>query len=159
MMYEAIRDGFGTTVPFVRHAGITLREVGCGTATAALPDQPELRNHIGTLHAGALFTLGETASGAAVAGAIAPILADSRPLATSARIEYLRAARGEIVATAIIAEAEGLQARVVSEGRVSVPVRVALQDSKGVEVGRLEVDWIILGPRPRAAAPAGVDQT
>lgn len=149
MNYDAIRDGFGITVPFVRHAGITLREVGCGFATAVLADRPELRNHVGTMHAGALYTLGETASGAAIAGAIAPILAEARPLATAARIEYLRAARGEIIATATIAEAETLQARVASQGRVAVLASVGLRDAIGTEVARLAVDWTVIGRRPR----------
>ena len=150
MMYDAIRDGFGMAVPFVRHAGIKLTDVGCGVATAVLADTAELRNHVGALHAGVLYTLGETASGAAIAGALAPILEEVRPLATAARIEYLKAARGEIIATATLAEAQTLQARVVSEGRVSVQVQVSLRDAKDVEVARLEVDWIVLGPRPKA---------
>jgi acyl-coenzyme A thioesterase PaaI-like protein len=108
-----------------------------------------MRNHVGTLHAGALFTLGETASGAAIAGALAPILGEVRPLATAARIQYLRSARGEIVATATIPEAGTLQARVASEGRVAVLASVSLRDTKGTEVARLEVDWMVLGPRPR----------
>jgi acyl-coenzyme A thioesterase PaaI-like protein len=149
MMYDAIRDGFGMAVPFVRHAGIQLTEVGCGVATAVLADTAELRNHVGTLHAGVLYTLGETASGAAIAGALAPILSEVRPLATAARIQYLKAARGEIIATATVAEADSLQARVASEGRVSVLVTVSLRDGKDVEVVRLEVDWTILGPRPK----------
>jgi len=149
MNYDAIRDGFGMAVPFVRHAGITLREVGCGVATAVLADAAELRNHVGTLHAGALYTLGETASGAAIAGAIAPILEEVRPLAMVARIEYLRPARGEIIATATIPEPDALQAQVVSKGRVTVLARVSLRDAKDVEVARLEVDWMVLGPRPR----------
>lgn len=149
MKYDAIRDGLGMAVPFVRHAGITLQEVGCGVATAVLADTKELRNHVGTLHAGALFTLGETASGAAIAGAIAPILEEVRPLATAARIEYLKPARGEIIATATIPEAEMLQAQVVSKGRVAVLAKVNLRDSKDAEVGRLEVEWTILGRRPR----------
>ena len=153
MNYDAIRDGFGMAVPFVRHAGIKLRDVGCGIATAVLADTAELRNHVGTLHAGALFTLGETASGAALAGAIAPILEEVRPLATAARIEYLKAARGEIIATATIPEAETLQAQVVSKGRVAVVAKVSLRDSTDTEVGRLEVEWTILGPRPRVSEP------
>lgn len=151
MNYEAIREGMGMAVPFVRHAGITLQDVGCGVATAVLADKTEFRNHVGTLHAGALFTLGETASGAAIAGAIAPILEKVRPLATAARIEYLKAARGEIIATATIPEAETLQAQVVSKGRVAVLAKVSLRDSKDTEVGHLEVEWTILGPRPQAS--------
>jgi len=149
MMYDAIRDGFGMAVPFVRHAGITLTEVGCGVATAVLADMAELRNHVGTLHAGVLYTLGETASGAAIAGAVAPILGEVRPLATAARIQYLKAARGEIIATATVAEADSLQARVISEGRVAVLAQVSLRDANGTEVARLEVDWTVLGPRPK----------
>ncbi|HJT42827.1 MAG TPA: DUF4442 domain-containing protein [Rhizomicrobium sp.] len=149
MDYDTIRDGLGTAVPFVRHAGITLQEVGCGIATAMLADAAEFRNHLGTLHAGALYTLGETASGAAIAGAIAPILGEVRPLATAARIEYLRSARGEIIATATISEASSLQAQVAAKGRVAVLVHVSLRDAKGTDVARLEVDWTVLGPRPR----------
>jgi acyl-coenzyme A thioesterase PaaI-like protein len=110
-------------------------------------DTTEHRNHLGTLHAGALFTLGETASGAAIAGAIAPILQDAKPLAKTARIEYLRPARGEITATATIPDPSALQARVSSNGRVSVLASVRLHDATGAEVARIEVDWIVIGRR------------
>src|SRR5262245_52594317 len=56
-------------VPFAHHARVDVLEIGEGTGRARMPDSPELRNHIQSLHAGALFTLGETASGSAMLGA------------------------------------------------------------------------------------------
>lgn len=38
-------------------------EMGPGTATVRLPERPELGNHVGAQHAGALFTAAEAASG------------------------------------------------------------------------------------------------
>jgi hypothetical protein len=72
----------GSNVPFTSHAGVTIVDVGSGEAT------------------GALFTLGETASGAAMAGAIAPVLMGVRPVASNANIAYVRSARRTITATA-----------------------------------------------------------
>lgn len=132
----------------MQYLGIALHEVTCGAATATIADIPEHRNHLGTLHAGALFALGETASGAAIAGAIAPILQDAKPLAKTARIEYLRPARGEITATATIPDPGALQALVCANGRVNVLASVTLHDSTGAEVGRVEVDWVVIGRRP-----------
>ena len=80
-LYETIRTQMTSTVPFARHAGVTITEVADGRAFARLPETPESVNHIGSQHAGALFTLGETASGAAMAGAFAQVLLAIRPVA------------------------------------------------------------------------------
>eukprot|EP01041_Mallomonas_annulata_P024890 gene24889-biopygen17735 len=66
-----VRDGMADTVPFARHTGVVLDEVGDGSAIVSLPASAEILNHVATVHAGALFTLAETASGAAMAGALA----------------------------------------------------------------------------------------
>ena len=49
-------------LPFTKRIGVLAEESG----HLALADDPTLQNHIGTVHAGALFTLGEAASGVAV---------------------------------------------------------------------------------------------
>ena len=68
MVYERIKQQMMDTLPLVRTLGIRIDEIGNGTAKVSMPDDPKLHNHLGTPHAGALFTLAETASGAAMAG-------------------------------------------------------------------------------------------
>ena len=68
-VFDLLREQLGKTVPFANHVGVEIVEVGEGTATARLDEQPHTRNHIGSQHAGALFTLAEAASGGAMAGA------------------------------------------------------------------------------------------
>ena len=69
-------------------------------AVCVLPDREDLHNHVGGPHAGALFALGETASGAVVLGAFADQLGRATPLAVRADIAYQKLARGDVTATA-----------------------------------------------------------
>lgn len=88
------------TVPFARTLGITFDSVGDGQAVSRLPDRPDLHNHVAGPHAGALFTLAESASGAAMLSMLGDQLERAVPLATSATIEYRKLAKGEVHAEA-----------------------------------------------------------
>src|SRR5258706_7795561 len=77
--YETIRAQMAAAVPFARHVGIELVEIVPGKGVATLDETATSVNHIGSQHAGALFTLGETASGAAMAGAFAALPARNPP--------------------------------------------------------------------------------
>src|ERR1700709_2440980 len=92
----------GTAVPYIGHMGMEGTAMSEGAATALLPDRPELHNHVGSQHAGALFGGAETASGAAFVGAFAARMGDLPPLARSAEIAYLKVARGPIEARATL---------------------------------------------------------
>lgn len=70
--------------------------MGPGTATIRLPDDPRLSNHVGSQHAGGLFTAAEAASGGAFISVFADRMAEIRPLARSAGIEYEKLAKGPI---------------------------------------------------------------
>ena len=63
MVYELIKKQMSETLPFARLLGISIDRIGPGTAEVSMPDDAKLHNHLGTPHAGALFTLAETASG------------------------------------------------------------------------------------------------
>jgi acyl-coenzyme A thioesterase PaaI-like protein len=67
-MHDLILTDRRQAVPFARHVGVELLTMGDGEASAQLAKRPEGLNHIATHHAGALFTLVEAASGAAMAG-------------------------------------------------------------------------------------------
>ncbi len=101
----ALAAGMTQTVPFVGTVGVTFLDValdGSGgvRAVLALPDEHRLHNHVGGAHAGAIFTLGETASGAVVLAAFGDQLSRATPLAVRAEIAYRKLAMGEVRATA-----------------------------------------------------------
>ena len=103
-VYEMIRQSMPHTVPFAKHTGIDLTEVGDGHATASLTQSPETTNHIGSIHAGALFTLAETAAGGAVAAGFAPFMLNMKAIPTDMSIQLQSRARGNVTATAFFAE-------------------------------------------------------
>ena len=107
-----------------------------------LPDAANLHNHVGSQHAGALFSAGEAASGGAFVGAFAEHMGAITPLAKSAQIDYRKLAKGPIDATATLSEdRESLLARLEADGRVEFPVTVELTDAKGQNVASMTVQW------------------
>ncbi len=140
--FDMIKSHLGENVPFARHAGVTITDVSEGAATAALDETAQSVNHIGSQHAGALFTLGETASGAAMAGLFADRLLAIRPLATQATIGYRKIAKGRIIAKAHVdGSAEALRAALDRDGRARFDVKVALENENGAEVATMTVEW------------------
>lgn len=142
MDYEALRAGMGQMVPFNNHIGLEIIEIGDGTATVRLPGGEHMNNHVGSQHAGGLFSAAEAASGGAMLGAFAEIMGDVTPLARSARIEYLKLAKGPIDASAALGEPKAdIAGRLEADGRVQFPVEVDLIDGDGTKVAEMTVDW------------------
>ncbi|HEU0130726.1 MAG TPA: YiiD C-terminal domain-containing protein [Mycobacteriales bacterium] len=138
---SALPQLFAAAVPFAATLGIEYGEVAPGRAVARLADDPAKHNHIGTLHAGALFALGESASGLAMMATIADRLAGVTPLAARAEIEYRKVARGDVTATARIDGVDGVLATLDEAGKVRFPVVVELADAAGEVCAVLTVDW------------------
>jgi uncharacterized protein (TIGR00369 family) len=149
--FDAIAQGMTQAVPFAGHLGLQITNIGEGESVVILPERPELTNHVGSQHAGALFTLAETASGAAFVGAFAERLGDVTPLARSAEISYEKIAKGQIEATAKLGvpKDEALAA-LDAEGKVEFPCEVVLSDGDGQRVATATVHWHI-----RLNQPAG----
>lgn len=142
MTYELIRQQLGTTVPFAKHVGVELEKIEKGRAVAQLPFRPEGLNHIGTQHAGALFTLGEAASGAAMAGVFAPILLEIRPVAAEAAIRFLAVAKGPVRADASVSDdADALLRSVKTDGKAVFRVLVNMTAEDQTRVAEMTVDW------------------
>jgi acyl-coenzyme A thioesterase PaaI-like protein len=139
--YEAMKAGLGEAVPFVKTIGLEYVELGPGIATVRLPDRPEQANHVGSQHAGTLFTVAETASGGAFVSAFAERLGEVTPLAKSARISYEKIAKGPIDATATLADADGLLEALDEDGKVEFAIDVELKDAGGNRVATATVDW------------------
>jgi acyl-coenzyme A thioesterase PaaI-like protein len=140
--YEAMKAGLQQAIPFNTHLGLEVAEVGDGRGVVLLPDSGSLHNHVGSQHAGALFSAGEAASGAAFVGAFAERMGEITPLARSAQIDYLKLAKGPIVATSrLSAEKADLLERLDADGKVEFQVEVKLADQDGVDVASMTVDW------------------
>jgi acyl-coenzyme A thioesterase PaaI-like protein len=140
MDYEALKQGLRAAVPFVQLLELEYVDLGPGTATVRLPERVEMTNHVGSQHAGGLFTAAETASGAAFVGAFAERLGEITPLAKSADISYEKIAKGPIDATATLDD-DGLIDRLEADGKVEFQIEVVLKDSGGQQVASATVDW------------------
>lgn len=139
-----LAETMSVAVPFARHARVTVTAAGPEGATAAIPDAPELLNHVGSQHAGALFTLAEAASGAAMMGAFADVMLGVTPLVRQAGIRYLKVARGPIEAKARLSDAlDLLRANLAKDGRVDFKVLVELVDGAGQLIADAEYDWAL----------------
>jgi acyl-coenzyme A thioesterase PaaI-like protein len=140
--FDLIAKGMTQAVPFAGHLNVEITEITAGEATVLLPDLPELKNHVGSQHAGALFTAAETASGAAFVGAFAERMGDVTPLARSAEIAYEKIANGEITAKARLGvDAAEALATLDAEGKVEFPCEVELSDGDGQRVASATVHW------------------
>jgi uncharacterized protein (TIGR00369 family) len=150
--FDAIAQGMTQAVPFAGHLGLDITSVAEGEAVVRLPDRPELTNHVGSQHAGALFTVAETASGAAFVGAFAERLGEVTPLARQAEITYEKIAKGPIDATAKLGtpKDEAL-ATLDADGKVEFPCEVTLADESGLQIATATIRWHVRLNKPAAA--------
>jgi acyl-coenzyme A thioesterase PaaI-like protein len=150
--FNAIAQGMTQAVPFAGYLGLDITNVAAGEAVVVLPERAELTNHVGSQHAGALFTVAEAASGAAFVGAFAERMGEVTPLARSAEISYEKIAKGPIEARARLAvPAEEALATLDSEGKVEFPCEIELADGSGTQVATATVHWHVRLNKPAAA--------
>ena len=122
----------GRMVPYSGTISPDVLELEPGRALVALVERRRLRNHFNSVHAIALANLGELASGLAMTLALP---ADVRGIPVRIEVDYLKKARG----------------RIVAEGRAAVPVVVAadtdatataeMRNETGEVVATIVVRW------------------
>lgn len=153
--FDAIAKGMTHAVPFAGYLGLEITSVGEGEAVVVLPERTELTNHVGSQHAGALFTVAETASGAAFVGAFAERLGEVTPLARNAEISYEKIAKGPIEASARlgVSQADAL-ATLDADGKVVFPCEVELTDGSGQRVATATIHWHVRLNKPAEAEAA-----
>lgn len=125
----------GRHVPYTGSISPEVVELTPGKVRVAMRDRPRLRNHLRSLHAVALTNLGELATGLAVTSSLP---SDARGIPTGFSIEFLKKARGRIVARCE-ADVDGS-----SEVR-DIDVEADLMDDAGDVVARFTARWRV-GP-------------
>ncbi len=137
-------DMLAAAVPMVRTLNLEFVEVSPERAVLRLPDQPEYHNHVGGPHAGAMFTLAESASGAIVLTAFGDQLSRAVPLAVRAEIHYRKLAMGPVTATATLGRpAADVVAELEAGTRPEFPVSITLRREDGDVTGEMAVVWTL----------------
>lgn len=144
---EHVKTMLTDMIPFIRTVGLKLDDVGQGVAIATLPSRVQVQNHLGTAHAGAVYTLGESASGGVVLSLFADLLPGVFIALKSATVSHLMATPGDVKAHARL---DGIP-RVVREsyeadGRVDFDVVVDMSVGE-VATARVVYTWAVRAPR------------
>ena len=147
MSAEKIHQMLASLVPFVDTVGLVITEVGPGTATATLASRRAVHNHIGTVHAGALYTVGESATGAVVLGLFGDLLPGLFIALKSASVAHLKARPGDLVASArLVGDPRELRAAYEQSGKADFDVEVSFS-VEGTEVATVTYRWAVRQPR------------
>ena len=134
-------------VPFVKTVGIGHKNADQMT----LSNDPRLQNHLGTLHAGVLYTLAETQSGLALMRLFPDLQEEVIPLLRSGGLKYRYPVTESVVATADVSqeEQERFMKRFLEKGRATVTVTVTLQTEEGQICAEGEFVWFVRTHSPQ----------
>ncbi|MTD58225.1 DUF4442 domain-containing protein [Amycolatopsis pithecellobii] len=142
--YELLRRIVGRLIPFGSHAGVEVTELGPDRAIAEIPDEPQLGNHMRTVHAGALFLAADIAGACAFVGAAVPALGSIGSFVLrDARISFRKPALGRIRAIGML-DPRDIRTVLAAAGdqRVEVDGRALMYDANDVLVGKVTLDYV-----------------
>src|SRR5690606_10400184 len=140
----SIGEMLAATVPMARTLDLRFIETTPQRACLSPPGHAHYHNHVGGPHAGAMFTLGESASGAIVLAAFGDQLARAVPLAVRAEIAYRKLAMGPVTATATLGRpAAEVVAELDAGKRPEFPVSIEIRREDGDVTGEMTVVWTL----------------
>lgn len=131
-------------LPFNRFLGI-VRSDRPELGALMLPGRASYHNHVGTVHAAALYALAETSSGDALVRAFADVRERYVPLLRRGEIKYSRPARGTMYGSARIGDAEraALRTDLDRRGRGTMAYDATVCDAGGQRVVTVRFEWFV----------------
>lgn len=139
-----VGEMLSATVPMVRTLKLEYLETTTERAVLSLPDQAEYHNHLGGPHAGAMFTLAESASGAIVVAAFGDQMARAVPLPVTSEMAFKKVATGAVTATATLGRPAADVIAELDEGkRPEFPITVEITRADGAVTSVMTVIWTL----------------
>lgn len=134
---EALRVGMSAPFPFVERTGFEVLEVRPGYCRARMPLEPNI-NHIGTMYAGALYTLAELPGGVLALATFDP--ARYYPVVKDMRIRFTARATTDIEVEVSLDDAEVERVRTEADmhGKADYAWECHLTDAEGKVVATTE---------------------
>ena len=131
----AFEAGAKKNCPIYEFLGLSVLEAANGVFKATIPNSKEAGNHIGIMHAGVLFSLGEF-----LGGLITARYLDNprkfQPVVRDLKIDFKAPAMTDITATAYFSAEQALEmnARLEETGRYDFQQKAVLTDTNGTVV-------------------------
>lgn len=127
---DTIKTAASTPFPFATRCGSTVEELERGYCRMRMPFEPNV-NHVGTMYAGALFTLAELPGGVIFLSSF-----DTRnyyPIVKDMQIRFRRPAKTDITVEVRISEEEvqRIQAEADANGKADYEWECELKDASG----------------------------
>lgn len=141
---EMIKAHLGKVVPYATPTGVELVDVIEGAATARL-DRVSLTGDGKKGHHGRdVFAVGEAASDAAVAKALAPLILRMQPVTSMAEITYRKSAHGPLTARATLSrKGSDLMAALHQGETAAFDVDIEVRDGSDEPVVDMKVNWYV----------------
>jgi len=130
-----------TCIPFVRTVGIKQDREG----NLVLEFDESILNHIGTIHAGALYTLAETASGDALKAYFPELVGKAVPLLRDSKVKFKKPAEGTVVAAACLSEdgVSRFRRQMGKKGYARIEIEVEVKSSDNSIVCAAIFNWFV----------------
>jgi acyl-coenzyme A thioesterase PaaI-like protein len=130
-------------VPFNRFLGI--QETAREGYILELTNNADLSNHLGTIHAGALFSLAEATSGEFLLRQFHDSVLDIRPVVRKVDIKYSRPSESAVYSTADFAEhsLDEVYAGLKERGKVLATVKVELYNETHDRIALSNIHWFL----------------
>lgn len=123
----------GKTAPYTGTMGARVEALESGYCRVSLRDRHKVRNHLRSVHAIALLNLAEMCSGLAAIYTMDPSL---RGIITHLEMDYLKKARGRLVAECRVPSLEGTDRR-------EEEFEVEISNESGDVVARAKARWLL----------------
>ncbi|ROQ89919.1 PaaI family thioesterase [Desulfosoma caldarium] len=136
MVMDDIRRMIETAIPFVERSGLKVLELSPGYVKLRMPFDGN-QNHVGTMYAGALFTLAEIPGGALCYGTFDP--QKYFPLAKEMTIRYRKPVRTDAFIEVGLSqnEIQRIQRDLDTHGKADFTVHADVRDAEGDAVASI----------------------